>query len=306
MNIRSQARSFVIRAASLARADRLLFNLKKLQHRPYGIVVAMHETPVALEAQFRAQLEWASQHFTISSLENFAKLWDPQCDRQCDIKMSAKPPVLFTFDDGRESNYIVAAPLLESFGGRGVFFVVPSFAELAGTDQALSFYRRRINANSKPGDEKWEDWKPMSPTQIADLANRGHAIGNHTLTHERLFGLSPDILEREIGDSARKLISWTNKPVDAFAWTFGWDAIDANAWNAIRRYHRFCFSPCAGVVESRYDHPSLLWRREIEVKYSAPEFRFSYSGLVDLWWRTRRRRLRNMLRGSPAETPGNR
>jgi len=306
MNFRSEARSFVIQAAGLARADRLQFHIKKLQGRPYGLVVAMHETPLALAAQFRAQLEWVSRHFTISSLENFAKLWEPQGNGECNIKMSVKPPVLFTFDDGRESNYIVAAPLLESFGGRGVFFVVPSFAELAATDQALPFYRRRINPNSKPGDEKWEDWKPMSPAQVTDLADRGHAIGNHTLTHARLFGLSSDTLEKEIGDSARKLTAWTRKPVDAFAWTFGWDAIDANAWNAIRRHHRFCFSPCAGVVESRYDHPSLLWRREIEVKYSAPEFRFSYSGLVDLWWRNRRRRLRNMLRVSSTETSSNR
>jgi len=30
-----------------------------------------------------------------------------------------------------------------------------------------------------------------------------HFIGNHTLTHERLVDLSPETLEREIGDSAR-------------------------------------------------------------------------------------------------------
>jgi len=69
----------------------------------------------------------------------------------------------------------------------------------------------------------------MTPAQIADLAARGHTIGNHTLTHERLVDLSPETLEREIGDSARQLASWTKKPVDAFAWTFGWDAIDAMA-----------------------------------------------------------------------------
>jgi peptidoglycan/xylan/chitin deacetylase (PgdA/CDA1 family) len=139
----------------------------------------------------------------------------------------------------------------------------------------------------------------MSPAQIGELATRGHAIGNHTLTHQPLAGLSPATLEREIGDSARKLASWTKNPVDAFAWTFGWNAIDANAWRVIHRHHRFCFAPCAGVVDSRYDSPALLWRREIEVKYSAAEYRFLYSGLVDLWWSTRRSRLRKMLRGSP-------
>ncbi len=296
MNLRSHARAFLIQAASLARADALALYLQRLKHRPYGLVVAMHETPISLEPQFRAQLESASQYFTITNLEGFTELWQHRDD-----VASAKPPILFTFDDGRESNYAVAAPLLESFGGRGVFFIVPAFAECATTDHALSFYRNRINPDSKPGDEKWEDWKPMNPAQIAELADRGHAIGNHTLTHERLIGLSPETLEREIGESARKLASWTKKPVNAFAWTFDWNAIDANAWATIRRYHRFCFSPCAGVVDSRHDHPSLLWRREIEARYSTPEMQFSLSGLVDLWWSNRRRHLRDMLRVSSAE-----
>jgi len=177
---------------------------------------------------------------------------------------------------------------------------VPAFAECAD-DAALAFYRSRINPNSRPGDEKWEDWKPMSPGQIGELAARGHAIGNHTLTHKRLAGLSPEALESEIGDSARKLALWTKKPVEAFAWTFGWNAIDANAWEVIRRYHRFCFSPCAGAIDSRKDSPDLLWRREVEVKYSAAEYRFLYSGLVDPWWSTRRSRLRRMLQASRAE-----
>jgi peptidoglycan/xylan/chitin deacetylase (PgdA/CDA1 family) len=285
MSLRTQARALLIRTATLACLDELALRVQKLNRGACGLVIGVHETPASLESQFRDQLEWASQHFTITTLEIFAKLWD---DRPL---QASKPLLLFTFDDGRESNYAVAAPLLESFGGRGVFFVVPAFAECAA-DQALRFYRTNINPDSKPGDEQWEDWKPMNPAQIADLAARGHAIGNHTLTHQRLVGLSSDKLEQEIGESARKLAEWTQKPVDAFAWTFGWNAVDANAWEVIRRYHRFCFAPCAGIIDPRYDSPSLLWRREIEVKYSAPEYRFLYSGLVDPWWSTRRRRLR--------------
>jgi peptidoglycan/xylan/chitin deacetylase (PgdA/CDA1 family) len=294
MNFRNQARTFLIQLAALTRADELAFRIERLKG-VRGLVVGVHETPVALETQFRQQLEWVSQHFTITSLEGFLRLWQNHPESG-----SVKPPVLFTFDDGRESNYTVAAPMLESFGGRGVFFVVPAFAECAA-DEALDFYRSRINPDSKSGDERWEDWKPMTPSQIAELADRGHAIGNHTLTHQRLEGLSPEILEREIGDSARKLATWTKKPVDAFAWTFGWDAVDAEAWKIIRRYHHFCFTPCAGAVDGRYDTPDLLWRREIEVKYSAAEYRFLYSGLVDLWWSTRRRRLRERLKVSQAK-----
>jgi peptidoglycan/xylan/chitin deacetylase (PgdA/CDA1 family) len=289
VNFRNQARALLIQTASLARLDVLALQIQKLKRRPYGLVIAMHETPASLEKQFREQLEWASQHFTITSLETFAGLWDRSTDRS-----TSKPLLLFSFDDGRESNYTVAAPLLETFGGRGVFFVVPAFVERGNTAQELSFYQTRINPDSK-GEQVLEDWKSMNATQIQDLASRGHAIGNHSLTHEKLVGLTSQQLEKEIGDSARKLASWTRKPVDAFAWTFGWNEIDAAAWEVIRRYHRFCFSPCAGLIDSRLDSPALLWRREIEVRYSPAEYRFCYSGLVDLWWNSRRRQLREML-----------
>jgi peptidoglycan/xylan/chitin deacetylase (PgdA/CDA1 family) len=288
MSLRSQARAFVIHTARLVRADALA--VKAQSRRAQAVVIVMHETPASFEAKFHEQLAWALQYFTITSLENLATFLSGVQKSE----PAAKPLLLFTFDDGRESNYTVAAPLLESFGGRGLFFIVPRFAECASDERARAFYRSRINPGLKQEEEDAEDWKPMNPGQIAELASRGHAIGNHTLTHERLVGLSPEHLEREIGDSARKLESWTQKPVDAFAWTFGWDAIDARAWNVIRQYHRFCFSPCAGVVDGSSD-PMLLWRREVELRYSAAELRFSYSGLVDLWWGTRRRRLREML-----------
>jgi peptidoglycan/xylan/chitin deacetylase (PgdA/CDA1 family) len=298
MTLRSQVRSLLIRTASLARADEIAMRMQSRKHHAWGIVVAMHETPAALEAQFRRQLEWVSQFFTISNLQALAEFWqNPEPD------LHAKPSILFTFDDGRESNYTIAAPLLESFGGRGLFFIVPAFTECS-PDQALAFFRSRINPNSRPGDEAWEDWKPMRRDQIADLAERGHAIGNHTLTHHRLAGLSDAELEREIGDSARTLACWTGKPVEAFAWTFGCDSVDAKALHVIARHHRFCFSPCAGVIDG-HDSPHLLWRREIEVKYSPAEYRFLYSGLVDPWWSTRRRRLNAMLRASQNGQPQN-
>jgi peptidoglycan/xylan/chitin deacetylase (PgdA/CDA1 family) len=294
MSFRNHLRALVIRSASLAHVDQLALYLKK--HSSF-VIVAMHETPASLESRFRAQLEWVSRYFEISDLPSLAAFWqNPRPSGK------VKPSILFTFDDGRESNYHIAAPLLESFGARGLFFVVPAFAECSPED-ALNFYRCRINPDSRPGDETWEDWKPMNPAQIASLAARGHAIGNHTLTHARLVGLSTQDLEREIGESARKLAAWTNRPIEAFAWTFGWDAIDANALQVIQRYHRFCFTPCAGSVDPNLDSPALLWRREVEVKYSPAECRFCYSGLVDAWWRARRQRLRRMS-DHKAHSPG--
>lgn len=296
MNFRSHLRGAAIRSGIVFRMDRIA---QRILPKPQAVVVAMHETPLTMKHRFRAQLEWAAQRFTITSLERFAALWDADTQREAPFE---KPLLLFTFDDGRESNYLVAAPLLEKFGGRGVFFVVPDFAECGDEVQALKFYRSRINpgARLEMEDSSSEDWKPMNPAQIADLAARGHSVGNHTLTHERLTGLSPERLQTEICASSLKLAAWTQKPIEAFAWTFGWNEIDGAAWNVIRAQHRFCFSPCAGAIDGRREQPSLLWRREIEVRYSEAELRFSYSGLVDLWWANRRKRLAERLRVRPA------
>jgi hypothetical protein len=62
----------------------------------------------------------------------------------------------------------------------------------------------------------------------------------------------------------------------------------------MQRYHRFCFSPCAVAIRASHDNPSMLWRREIEARYTEAEYKFCYSGLVDLWWRNRQARLREM------------
>lgn len=294
MTLRSQLRALLIRSATLARADDLALRLQKQRSHTRGVIVAIHETPRSLESRFRDQLQWVSQHFTICDFTSFIET----C-RKSPSPPNSKPPILFTFDDGRESNYQVAAPLLESFGARGLFFIVPAFAECS-PQTALDFYRANINPESRPGDEKYQDWIPMKPAQIAELAARGHAIGNHTLTHARLAGLSFNHLEHEIGDSARKLTAWTSKPVDSFAWTFGWDSVDANAFAVIQRHHRYCFSPCAGTTDASHGNPTLFWRREVEVKYAPAEYRFLYSGLVDPWWSTRRRRLSHMLQLSNA------
>jgi peptidoglycan/xylan/chitin deacetylase (PgdA/CDA1 family) len=264
--------------------------LRKWNSNSHAVVVAMHETPASFAGQLRDQIEWASRHFTLATPDSFSALWGPTSASHA----PSKPLLLFTFDDGRESNYTVAAPLLEEFGGRGIFFVVPAFAETAGTENSFAFYRSRIHPDCDPSAEASQDWKPMNPAQIADLAARGHSIGNHTLTHERLINLSAADLQKEIGESSRKLTSWTGKPVDAFAWTFGWDAIDRNALQVIQRYHRFCFSPCAGLVNARRDHRGMLWRREVEARYPPAEYRFAYSGLVDLRWAWRRKILRSM------------
>ena len=64
--------------------------------------------------------------------------------------------VVFSFDDGGVSFYTKAAPILEKYGFKGLFFISTSYIGTPGF---------------------------LTEAQIRDLAERGHEIGSHTHTH---------------------------------------------------------------------------------------------------------------------------
>jgi peptidoglycan/xylan/chitin deacetylase (PgdA/CDA1 family) len=301
---RSAVRSSLIKTAAALRVDELAFALRHWLIRrgqsPRMLVVEMHETPERDEPLLRRQLEWATRHFTLVDLATFGRLWQQYRTNPEEAALdNSKPPLLFTFDDGRLNNYAVAAPVLESFGTRGVFFVVPQFVQ-CNPQEARQFYYSRIDTRQLLQSLSEEDTCAMTPLQIADLARRGHSVGNHTYSHVNLATLPESQLHHEIVGSAEQIAAWVGKPVDAFAWTFSWDSITPAAWKLIQQHHRFCFAPCPGSVDCVADSQNLIWRTEIEVAYQPPDFRFMYSGLADPLWRSKRDRLRTMLRHSPS------
>jgi peptidoglycan/xylan/chitin deacetylase (PgdA/CDA1 family) len=287
-------REGVIQVVAGLRLDEVSLWLQRMELRrtgPQVLVVEMHETLKKDSAQLQRQLAWAARHFTLISPETFFELWDRT---HVDLGW-AKPALLFTFDDGRESNYEVAAPLLESMGARGLFFVVPDFIGLRG-GEARDFYYSRIDIRGQPPAESEEVWTPISPQQLLDLVRRGHGVGNHTLSHVNLAGLSSSELQRQVETGSEKIAAWTQRRVEAFAWPYAWNAITREAWDLIGKTHRFCFSPCPGTMHCSSDSPHLIWRTEIEGYYAEPEYRFMYSGMANPIWAGKREWLRGTLK----------
>jgi len=292
--LRRFLRTSVMQTVASLHLDEVMLRRQRWQASrggPLVLVVETHETLKRDADQLRHQLEWVAERFTLISPETFFGLWDGAATRP----MWSKPAVLFTFDDGRESNYTVAAPILESMGTRGLFFVVPDFIGLTAR-AARDFYYSSIDIRGIAPSESVEQWTPMNPDQLADLARRGHSIGNHTLSHVSLASLPRSGLERQIVTSAARISSWIHKSVEAFAWPYSWNAINREAWDLIRKTHRFCFSPCPGITNYSKNSPHLIWRTEIEAYYSHAQYRFMYSGLVNPAWEGRRRRLKAILK----------
>src|SRR5262249_18775090 len=98
--------------------------------------VNFHGTPLALREMFVRQLEWLRSRFTVLNPVAGRSFWE-------NTAPSHRSCVLLTFDDGLASNFFVAAPVLESLGLRGVFFVNPGFAELDGP-AARDFFLDRL------------------------------------------------------------------------------------------------------------------------------------------------------------------
>lgn len=293
MSLRNIFRRGLITGSVSLRLDELALWLHRARRDgsdPRVLVVEMHETMARDAERFRRQLAWVVERFVLISPREFFNLWELRGRHGS----NSKPAILFTFDDGRASNYNIAAPILESLGTRGLFFVVPDFIGLRGSE-ARDFYYSRIDVRGLPPAEDEEVWRPMSPEQVSDLTRRGHEVGNHTLSHVNLVGLSEQDLRTEVVSSAEKIATWTGKRPDAFAWPYSWDAISRPAWELITKNHRFCFSPCPGVVRRAADSPRLVWRTEVECYYRSAEYRFMYSGLASAFWSSKRQRLRGIL-----------
>lgn len=99
-----------------------------------------------------------------------------------------------TFDDGYDSDFLFAAPMLEQKSFRGFFFVVP---DLVG----------------KPG---YMDW-----SMIKELTKRGHRIGSHSLSHIDLTTLNLTEVDFQLVKSKEMIEDQTGKVVDMFSFPFG-------------------------------------------------------------------------------------
>lgn len=103
-------------------------------------------------------------------------------------------PVMLTFDDTNLDQYTVAAPELEKYGFKGVFFVM-----------TVSLGRPRY----------------MSREQVKDLSERGHSIGSHTWDHQNVKKLKDEEWVTQVEKPGKVLEEITGKPVTYFAYPFG-------------------------------------------------------------------------------------
>lgn len=109
-----------------------------------------------------------------------------------------RPMISFTFDDGWESDYTIVDPMLRENGIRGTFFTVADRSAEAG--------------NIVPS---------TTDAQIKEIADNGHEVGSHTLTHQYLTQLTEQEALNEMLNSKKTLQDITGKPVKTLCFPYG-------------------------------------------------------------------------------------
>ncbi len=102
-------------------------------------------------------------------------------------------PILLTFDDGSETVYTDALPIMQQYGFTGTAYIVYNFIGAA---------------------------RYMNKIQIRALYEAGWEIGSHSVSHQNLT-TRPGKQEEEIVKSRQRLESYLEVPIRSFAYPFG-------------------------------------------------------------------------------------
>jgi peptidoglycan/xylan/chitin deacetylase (PgdA/CDA1 family) len=94
--------------------------------------------------------------------------------------------VALTFDDGCETDLVVAAPLLVEYGFTATFFVTAGHLDSPGF---------------------------MAAAQLRELADTGFEIGSHSMSHAYLSDLDEKALRHEIAGSMDQLSQIVGRPI---------------------------------------------------------------------------------------------
>jgi peptidoglycan/xylan/chitin deacetylase (PgdA/CDA1 family) len=152
--------------------------------------IALHQSeniyyvsPDAFERQMYLLHQWGYKTISVELLVNA-------------IKQGAElppKPIILTFDDGSESIFTNALPIMQKYNFTGTAYIVYNYVGIQNY---------------------------MNPDQIRELYASGWEIGSHSLSHADLTQRSDRQMD-EIVESRRKLQSLLGVPILSFSYPFG-------------------------------------------------------------------------------------
>jgi peptidoglycan/xylan/chitin deacetylase (PgdA/CDA1 family) len=147
---------------------------------------------------------------------------------------------VITFDDGYESVYSKALPVLQELGYSATVFLTTGMQANNGGDARLPSLQGRLMLS----------WREIDEMQRCAIE-----LGAHTLTHPDLTKLSRPQIELELGDSKKRIEDRTGAEVASFAYPFG--RYDDRSREIAGRYFTSACSDRLGIANRRSDRYAL-------------------------------------------------
>lgn len=278
------------RKVRLARAfeglglNALLLGAQRALWRPHVRCVNYHDVPPSEAGRFEDQLRFFARHFAPVGLGDLEDLLAGRWRHD-------KPGLVISFDDGVWTHHEVAAPLLERHGFVGWFFVPSAFPAVPLGEQGSWAGEHQISSRGPRDDGR----VAMTWDEVRDL-DRRHVVGCHTMTHRRLAAaLSDAELDLEVARAKAVMEEQLGREVPVFCWVGGEEwSYSAAAARAIRDAgFRYAFMTNNQVVRPSTD-PLRLQRTNLEVYFPFSMTRFQLSGLLDLTYLPKRRRVERL------------
>lgn len=177
-------------------------------------------------------------------------------------------PIIITFDDGYQSVFQYALPILRKFNFQAVVFVISNHI---GKDNSWD-----VKLSSK-------QFKHLNENEIALLARAGIEIGSHGKSHRALPFLNDELIRKELEQSRNILGEITNQNILTLAYPFGMQNKRIqniakltgykfgciNLWGDHQKENPFCLKRipiyCTDYLSSLQNKLSSGWKNRIEL-----------------------------------------
>lgn len=145
----------------------------------------LYHTPAVFEAQLKTLANNCYQSVFVSDIAQAVN----------GVARLAPNTIAITFDDGYEDMYTEAYPLLRKYGMKGTMYII-------------------VNALDKPGY--------LTKDQVKEMSDSGYVeIASHTMNHANLNKSNWPVAKYEMTASKAELEKIVGRPVDAFAYPYG-------------------------------------------------------------------------------------
>jgi peptidoglycan/xylan/chitin deacetylase (PgdA/CDA1 family) len=204
---------------------------------------AEHRELYVAPDDFAAQMSWLVEHgFEAVTLAELRAGWS-------EASPLPPKPVVISFDDGLQTQFTTALPVLRDHDWPGVL-------------------------NLKVESLRQEE---LTEAMIGRMISEGWEVNSHSVTHPKLTEIGQRELEREVAESRRILEERLGVPIEFFCYPYG--RFDARVVGAVRRAGYLGATTTRRGLASANANPFLLPRLRVDGSEGLAEFASKISSL---------------------------